>query len=1427
MRSVSWRLWTVLLMSTVVLLGMVSLTSGLPASAQPLRSENADVIEAMMVAPSMKPRSAGETTILPHRVGKKVRDGLADGTLDMRLMKSMRSRDHTVVVSGTIPLPYTGLRPVPLPFPLDAVASPNGREVFVTDAVADRPGVIVIDSRAKAVVDSIDVGPWPTKMALRANDVLYVTNIWDDRLSVVDVASRRVIDRVPLGDPQLAGGPVGVAVGRDGFVYVTVLEGDVSRLVVLDPRTLEVDRERRFEGLGVPMVMSPDGSDLYLAVATGGVGEILKVDTRSLAIRDQIPLGTGTLDMVLAPDGDRLYVAHGEVGSFDYVISSLDTSRWSVLEETRFEGYDLAMAPDGLSLFAANQTGDLRVLDARSLKTLKRLTVGAAPTGIAVSPQEADGLPAFVANAESQTVTVLDRVGRPPAPTSVVGTRMTSQVTVNWSAPATPPGSPIIKYRVEASPPGKRTKCRTYSATATSCTVIGLKNGQPYTFTVVAIDANMESLPSRPSALVTPAREPDAPVTVVGYPGDGRASVTWQPPVFNGGAAITGYIVTSQPGGYQCVPTGGLTCAVSGLTNGTPYTFRVRALNAMGSSRLSDPSAPVTPRAGQSPPGPPTAVSGSPGDAQVSVRWTAPAVTGGASITKYTVTASPGGRTCTTSGATTCAVTGLTNGTAYTFTVTATNARGTGPSSSASAAITPRTVPGAPRGVTGVAGNGEVTVSWTAPASNGGASIDGYTVTARPGGRTCATAGATTCKVSGLTNGTAYTFTVTARNVAGTGPASAPSTSLTPRPAVPGAPTGVTGSAGAGSVAVSWKPPASQGGAPITLYTVTASPGGKSCTATGTSCTVSGLTNGTAYTFRVTAKNSAGTGPASDPSAAVTPRTVPGAPTGATATLSNGKVTITWSAPASNGGAPILGYRVATSGSTVCTWTSGPLACTWGSMVAGSSYTFTVAAQNSAGLGPDSAATSPIVLRVPPGAPSRVTGVAGNEQATVSWAAPSSTGGAPITEYTATASPGGQTCKTSGALTCTVTGLTNGVSYVFSVTATNSAGTGPPSAASGVVIPNPSKPGPPTSLSVTPGNGQLTVTWAPPASDGGSPITGYVVDVDLSTETCTWVPGPLTCTVTGLQNGTFYQLRVYAVNANGVGTAAQTPRTAPKAAGGSVVGWGLNSNLQTVIPREAQSGVSAIAAGGFFSLALKNGEVLAWGPTTGAMASVPQAAQSGVSAIDAGYDYAVALKNGGVMMWGVSVPPSTTAPAALQSGVSAVSAGYNCKCVLALKNGEVLSWGTSLSGSTNVPTAAKSGVTAIAMGGDFAIAIKGGGVIAWGRANLPVVNNIPVSARSGVVGIAAGGAFALALKSDGSVIAWGTSADGNLNVPLDAKSGVTAIDANFYNSIAVSSGRTIIWGRSKDNIRTVPIDAQTGVVSVSLGGGHALALKGP
>ena len=137
-------------------------------------------------------------------------------------------------------------------------------------------------------------------------------------------------------------------------------------------------------------------------------------------------------------------------------------------------------------------------------------------------------------------------------------------------------------------------------------------------------------------------------------------------------------------------------------------------------------------------PGTPTGISATGGNAEADVSWTAPVSDGGSVISQYTVTSSPDGITATTSG-TSVTVTGLTNGTSYTFVVTATNSVGTGSASGASSAVVPATVPGSPTAVSAVGGNAQATVSWTPPVSYGGSAISQYTVTSSPDGITATT----------------------------------------------------------------------------------------------------------------------------------------------------------------------------------------------------------------------------------------------------------------------------------------------------------------------------------------------------------------------------------------------------------------------------------------------------------------------------------------------------------------------------------------------------------------------------------------------------------------------------------------------------------------------------------------------------------------
>jgi len=352
----------------------------------------------------------------------------------------------------------------------------------------------------------------------------------------------------------------------------------------------------------------------------------------------------------------------------------------------------------------------------------------------------------------------------------------------------------------------------------------------------------------------------------------------------------------------------------------------------------------------------PTNVVGSPGTGQVVVTWSLPLSNGGAVITSYTITA-VGGASQTVSGAsiTTYTFTGLTNGTAYTFTVYATNSAGNSPTSTASSAVTPRAVADAPTSLVATNGNTTASIAFTPGSTNGG-TLSNYKYSTDGGTNFTAFSPAQTSSpvsITGLTNGTTYSVKLMAVTEVGDGTASA-AVSVTPS-TVPGAPTSVAGTHGNTQVALTWSAPSSTGGAAIDYYTAYYSTDGTNYTTfattfPSTSGTVTGLTNGTAYTFKVTAHNLNGDSALSVASSAVTPSTVPGAPTNVTGTQGNTEVALTWSAPSSTGGAAIDYYTAyySTDGTNYTTFgttfpsTSGTVT----GLTNGTAYTFKVSAHN-------------------------------------------------------------------------------------------------------------------------------------------------------------------------------------------------------------------------------------------------------------------------------------------------------------------------------------------------------------------------------------------------------------------------------------------------------------------------------------------------
>ncbi len=701
---------------------------------------------------------------------------------------------------------------------------------------------------------------------------------------------------------------------------------------------------------------------------------------------------------------------------------------------------------------------------------------------------------------------------------------------------------------------------------------------------------------------------PPKPTSVTVTGGDASVTLGWTSGG-NGGAEITKWQYLKKDGDDWdstwtdiCVTSSDSNCpskashSVSSLNNGTAYKFKVRAVNTHGDGAESDESASVTP-AGKPPK--PTGVTVSGGNASVTLGWTSGG-NGGAEITKWQYLKKDGDDwdstwtdICETSSDSNCpstashSVSSLNNGTAYKFKVRAVNTHGDGAESDESAAVTPATKPPKPTSVTVSGGNASVTLGWTS-GGNGGAEITKWQYLKKDGDDwdstwtdICVTSTDSNCpsktshSVSSLNNGTAYKFKVRAVNTHGDGAESDESAAVTPATKPP-KPTNVTVSRGDASVTLGWTS-GGNGGSAITKWQYLKEDGGTwdstwtdICeTASDSNCpsvashTVSSLTNGTAYKFKVRAVNTHGDGAESDASASVTPATKPPKPTGVTVSGGDASVTLGWTS-GGNGGSAITKwqYLKEDGGTWDSTWTDicetasdsdcpSTASHTVSSLTNGTAYKFKVRAVNALGDGAESDESASVTPEGKPFKPTNVTVTRGDQSVTVGWTS-GGDGGSAITKWqyrkqtdSTWDSSWTDICETPPDSNCasvtshTVSNLTNGTTYNFKVRGVNTHGEGAESDESASVKPA-GKPPKPTKPTVVAGHRNVIVSSSV-SSSNGSPIskwqykkkTGGTWDSDWTDVANSAQTETMTVTVVGLVNGTTYRFKVQAVNGAG------------------------------------------------------------------------------------------------------------------------------------------------------------------------------------------------------------------------------------------------------------------------------------------------------
>ena len=800
------------------------------------------------------------------------------------------------------------------------------------------------------------------------------------------------------------------------------------------------------------------------------------------------------------------------------------------------------------------------------------------------------------------------------------------ELTVEWSVPTKTGGDDISGYVVQWRVKGignwtstSTTEDDTIAADKFSHTFDrhlsqDLVNGVKYEARVIAKNRNGRGTPSA-AVEGKPRTTPDFPTDLDVMEGIAELVLTWTAPDETGGINITidYYIVEYMKEGESSFTSEQTADATEGWTldeleNGKLYTIQVKAHNSEGDT--SDPSGQATGKP-RTIPGKPTITGITVGNRTLTVAWTAPTDNGGADPTKYIIeweewiesssTWQASGSKDDNNGSPS-EIGSLANGTLYRVVVKAVNIAGTGPASDPEEG-TPKTIPDAPT-VELTPGDEELKVVWNKP-DNGGDAITGFKVQYKKDTDEkwtelsefgAAVLGTT---ITSLDNGAPYKVWVRAVNTAEPDAGQVYNwgkASDVPR-TFPAGPT-VSLTHGNEELKVTWNKP-DNGGDTITGFVVqykkaadTAWIGHSTPGPEDTTTTIISLDNGVRYDVRVRAVNFVTLDDEDNYSwgkKSETPRTIPGPVTELGVILGDEELTLSWVAPTTenNGGVAIKQY--------VVQWKSGNedydpdpnsnrqttttlLTKVLADLSNGTLYSLRVRADNGETVDDDDdyewADETGMPLTMP-GAPTMLRVDQGDLQLVVSWVAPEETGGEDVEiEHFVIqwqvkggnwSSPGEHRTTDGDKLTDTInTGLLNGTDYDIRVAAANSMSESDNYIWANTTGKPRTIPGPPRSLSVTAGDGQLTLSWVAPSDDGGLTINRYVVQWKSDSDSQQYnnivrqgTTSSLSYIIRGLTNDDLHSVRVRADNtvilpdeesynwAPETGTPVETPNPPP------------------------------------------------------------------------------------------------------------------------------------------------------------------------------------------------------------------------------------------------------------------------------------------
>nr|MDO8110542.1 fibronectin type III domain-containing protein [Candidatus Sigynarchaeota archaeon] len=696
--------------------------------------------------------------------------------------------------------------------------------------------------------------------------------------------------------------------------------------------------------------------------------------------------------------------------------------------------------------------------------------------------------------------------GVPSPPRAIGASSGNSFAALTWLAPGNNGGSPITNYIINR---GTSSGDESYLATIGNITFFNdtsVSNGNPYFFTVIAVNSLGNSSPSLEIGVMPSTNtHVTAPRNLSAIAGNRWISLSWQEPSSNNGSAIMNYNIyrsLSSGAEMQVATIGNVTSFNdTGLTNGLCYYYQVAAFNGVSVGVRSNETCGIP----VSVPAMPRNILAQPGNRHINLTWNVPASSGGQPITNYIIFRGYSlawmEARAIIGNVTTFQDTGLVNGLSYYYRVSAMNCMGQGSNTSAILAI-PATTPSTPLGLVVNQGVEHLLLSWQVPSINGGRPITGYKIYQgiMPGAEVLldTVGNITVYDDVDLDSGQRYYYTVVAVNEMGDSDPSVEASNVSLGPPQP--PSSLLATGNQGFILVTWQVPSNNGGIPITGYRIYrgTSSGGENFLSTLGNVTIFNDTTamkGIRHYYIVSALNSIGEGGNSTESNALATGT-PFAPLIPLATGGWLNISLSWQMPSNTGGYPVTGYKIYrgnVSSSEICIATiANTTAYNDNGLAAGHRYYYKITALNSLGESAFSVELNSVALGIS-SAPFAVYATPGNRSASLIWELPQNTGGMTITNYTIYRGdyPGGESYLTTigSARSYTDTNVTNGLRYYYQISAINDFGESIPSTEINAIPAD--TPSSPLNLRANNINERVVLTWSPPLTNGGSVITGY------------------------------------------------------------------------------------------------------------------------------------------------------------------------------------------------------------------------------------------------------------------------------------------------------------------------------------------------